>query len=286
MAIKKASDNASKISRVVFIKRFPGLVSEIKMGYVFLLFFYSFNFLWYIGYGTESPTMEPTLNPTIYHHNTAFYGFIVPRFILGNVSANVLGSDIPVIHVAIEKGILDTIVNVRNQSITYNDFDVNIVKINDKTSYLPQNGTLYMDANISCGRPSSGIECQYILLAIKENTASFLNIIESELQLKLNDTNLYFTINPDDLAHLLIFTYTIEPLTDPSFWIIIVTSSLFIILCIGLICWRQGKCKCKCCIKNQPNNAGYDNVNARYGSSNLESTSNMDSNTDEQKELL
>jgi len=256
--------------------------------------------LFYVGYGTESPTMEPTLTPVnINDVNAPFYGWIYPRFILGNVSSNILvniynniNQYIPSINIAIKKGILTTVTNINNNSITNNDLDVNVLKFNDIRLHdsilrhnIPHNNIIYINTNISC---ISAMHCIYILYALRDNNSSLslLNTIEHELQLSLNDTNLYFTANRDHLYNLVVYQWKSPPHSH-YYWIYLIFAGLVILLglCIGYLCFKQYRC-CRPRIKRRKRNSnGYNNINSNdISSSNIDNSTDHDQ--DEQKELL
>jgi len=249
---------------------------------------------------TDTPTGSPTRYPTT---NKPFISFISINFKLDNYTQILLTNIYnnvylytSLINFAIEKSLFNSFKDrYPDEPITYNDFEVDILKLNDieinddaLINYIPYNDTFYLTTQIACNRDDESLVCRLILSILQTHTELFLDTVNDQIRIILSDKNIIISVNESELNDLEIKKFETKK-GLPSLFMVL---ALIVTVCMLIFCWAlYGNNMCKRCCgrgpdtntrQNTNNNIVYSGVHTRSDVS-----SNIDSNyPDEQKGFL
>ena len=223
---------------------------------------------------TNSPTPSPSRYPTT---NRAFYGYLNPNFILGNLTDSLIielynnvNIYVNTINFIIEESIYNTIINNYGENLVYDDFNVNIKKFNDINindnkliQFIPRNNIINLNTNITCNRDIQALTCRLILQILQRNRETFVD----STQFKLNneyDNSLYFDLTQNEASLLEIQEW--KPEKEADTFIVLISVFGGLILCLTLIAFLYNKNICFRCSKKcyQTDNAKWISI-IEYG---------------------
>ena len=198
---------------------------------------------------TESPTPDPTRSPL--ESGIEFFGFIVPEFILANLSVfniNTLfenpDSIIPLIDEYIENGLLNSIRESLEETFQYSDFSaqlkrINGIRINNKQRLIeikPVFNNITIEVNITCNRESTNdVTCGYIQRILTRNFKNFETIVSNLLRDELNNDYMSFTMTQSQRAAVRINEYRPDSTKDFMLFFVIGLCSAALILMIVIL---------------------------------------------------